>query len=163
LAYNLLFRAIEYGIQSACAEKGLSILCYSPLAQGLLTGKFASADEVPAGRARTRHFSKNRAGTRHGQEGCEAETFPAVERIRSLCRRINEPMDRVSLAWLLHQPGVASVLAGARNPAQIQKNAAAGDLELSADVLRELTEITDELKRALGPNPDMWQGESRIR
>ncbi|MCD6289730.1 MAG: aldo/keto reductase [Anaerolineae bacterium] len=163
LPYSLLWRAIEYEIKPKCEENGIGILCYSPLVQGLLTGKFASADDVPEGRARTRHFSKNRPLTRHGEEGCEEETFAAIERIRQISEEIGQPMARVALAWLLHQSGVVSVLAGARHPEQIRENARAADLKLSSDVLTALTEATEELKQKLGPNPDMWQSESRFR
>jgi aryl-alcohol dehydrogenase-like predicted oxidoreductase len=163
LPYNLLCRAIEYEIRQKCAEEEIGILCYIPLQQGILTGRFSTADEVPEARARTRHFSKARPRSRHGEPGCEDETFAAVERIRRISHRIREPMARVAIAWLLQQPGVTSVIAGARNPDEIRQNAEAADLELSPKVIRELTEATDEVKRTLGPNPDMWQSESRFR
>jgi myo-inositol catabolism protein IolS len=163
LPYSLLWRAVEYQIRQQCVDERVGILCYSPLAQGLLTGKFGSPDEVPAGRARTRHFSSARPQVRHGEAGCEAETFAAIERIRTMCDEIHRPMAQVALAWLLHQPGVTAVIAGARNPDQIRQTAQAADLELSPETLGELTEATEPLKRILGPNPDMWQSESRLR
>jgi len=163
LAYSLLFRAIEYEIQPVCVEHGIGILCYSPLAQGLLTGKFATPDDVPAGRARTRHFSRNREGVRHGEEGCEEETFAAIERVRSISDKVGRPMAEVSLAWLLAQPAVTAVIAGARNAEQAKANAQAGDLELPDEIIQQLAEATDELKEKLGPNPDMWQAQPRIR
>jgi aryl-alcohol dehydrogenase-like predicted oxidoreductase len=163
LPYNLLCRAIEYEIRQKCAEEEIGILCYIPLQQGILTGRFSSADEVPEARARTRHFSKTRPRSRHGEPGCEDETFAAVERIRRIADGIHEPMARVAIAWLLHQPGVTSVITGARNPNEIRQNAEAADLELSPQAIRELTEATEEVKRTLGPNPDMWQSESRFR
>ena len=163
LPYNLLCRAIEYKIRQKCAEEEIGILCYIPLQQGILTGRFSSADEVPEARARTRHFSKARPRSRHGEPGCEDETFAAVERIRRITERIHEPMARVAIAWLLQQSGVTSVIAGARNPDEIRQNAEAADLELSPQAIRELTEATEEVKRTLGPNPDMWQSASRFR
>jgi myo-inositol catabolism protein IolS len=165
LPYNMLFRAIEYDIAPRCVERVMGILCYCPLAQGLLTGKFASADDVPAGRARTRHFSSARSGTRHGEEGHEKETFAAIARIGRLAASLGEPMERVALAWLLRQPGVATVIAGARSPEQVRDNAAAAALDLSNDTVAELSAATEALKRAMGPNPDMWQaaGQSRLR
>jgi len=163
LPYNLLCRAIEYGIRQKCIDEDVGILCYIPLLQGLLTGKFSSPDEVPQARARTRHFSKDRPRARHGEAGCEAETFAAIGEIRRISDRMHEPMAKVAIAWLLHQPGVTSVIAGSRNPDQIRRNAEAVDLELSSEVIDELTEATEEVKRKLGPNPDMWQSESRFR
>ncbi|HUX75094.1 MAG TPA: aldo/keto reductase, partial [Anaerolineae bacterium] len=143
LPYSLLWRAVEYQIRPQCVDEKIGILCYSPLAQGLLTGKFGSPDEVPAGRARTRHFSKARPQVRHGEAGCEAETFAAIERIRHTCDEMHRPMAQVALAWLLHQPGVTAVIAGARRPDQIRQTAQAADLELSPETLGELTEATE--------------------
>jgi len=165
LPYSLLSRAIEYAIQQKCIGAGIGILCYSPLAQGLLTGKFSSPDEVPEGRARTRHFSKERPQTRHGEAGCEAETFAALEEIHRLSARVHAPMATLALAWLLHQSGVTTVIAGARHPDQIVQAAHAADLQLSHETMAELTAATDTVKRMLSPNPDLWQpaAESRFR
>ena len=163
MPYGLLWRAIEYETRKVCVQNGVGILCYSPLSQGLLTGKFASADEVPEGRTRTRHFSKYRPQARHGEDGQEAETFEVIESVRRICAELNKPMAQVALAWPLHQPGVTSVLVGARTPAQIMENARAADLELSADILEKLDEATADLKAKLGPNQDMYEGEPRSR
>jgi myo-inositol catabolism protein IolS len=163
LPYSLLWRAIEYQIRQRCVDEGLGILCYSPLAQGLLTGKFSSPDEVPAGRARTRHFSAERPQVRHGEAGCEAQVFAALEKIRRICDELGQPMAKVALAWLSRQPGVTSVIAGARKPEQIQQTALAADLTLSPETVGALSEATEEVKRALGSNPDMWQSEGRFR
>ena len=162
LAYNLLFRAIEFEIAPFCLENRISITPYSSLAQGLLTGKFAHADEVPEGRARTRHFSGDRPQARHGQPGAEAETFEAIAQIRRISDDVGIPMNRMALAWLLAQPGVASVVAGARNAEQARANALAADLDLGADTIAALSAATDALKRKLGANADMWSGEPRI-
>ena len=163
LPYSLLWRGIEYGIKQQCEDSGAGILCYSPIAQGLLAGKFGSADEVPEGRARTRHFSKSRRLTRHGEDGCETETFETIERVRDICARIGAPMAEVALAWLLHQSGVTAVLAGARKPDQIRQNARASALHLQPSVLRELTLASEALKTALGTNLDQYQSDSRFR
>jgi aryl-alcohol dehydrogenase-like predicted oxidoreductase len=165
LPYSLLARAIEYEIQPKCLDEGIGILAYSPLMQGLLTGKFASPDEVPEGRARTRHFSRERPGTRHGEPGCEGATFAAIDEIQELCDELGVPMAQVALAWVLAQPGVTSVLAGARHPEQIAETAQAAELNLAPEVLERLTRITEEVKRALGPHPDPWEApaDSRFR
>ncbi|MBN1287834.1 MAG: aldo/keto reductase [Anaerolineae bacterium] len=161
--YNLLWRAIEHTIQPKCVAHGVGILAYSPLMQSLLTGKFASADEVPETRARTRLFSTARPHTRHGEAGQEAAAFAAIDAVRNISREVGASMAEVALAWVAHQPGVASVLAGARNPAQVRQNSAAAGLTLAPDVIEALNRATDPLKQALGPNPDMWLSESRYR
>jgi len=164
LAYNLLFRAIEYDIAPLCVEQQVSIAPYSPLQHGILTGKFATLADIPDERARTRHFAAtNRTMTRHGEPGAEAETAVALTDIRAICDAGGLPMAHVALAWLLAQPGVATVIAGARNPAQIHANAEAAALKLPDNVLVALTQATDSLKAALGPNPDMWQSDANSR
>jgi aryl-alcohol dehydrogenase-like predicted oxidoreductase len=71
-------------------------------------------------------------------------------------------MGRVSLAWLLAQPGVTSVVVGARNAGQASENARAADLELSPVVIRRLARATDKVRAYVGRNADMWQTESRL-
>jgi aryl-alcohol dehydrogenase-like predicted oxidoreductase len=163
LPYSLLWRAIEFELQAQCVRSKTSILCYSPLAQGLLSGKFGSADEVPEGRARTRSFSTERPLARHGEPGQEQETFAAIERIRQIAAQADIPMAELSLAWLLHQPRVTSVLVGGRNPSQVMRNIQAGTRDLAEDILVELDQATAPLKSALGPSIDPYQSQSRIR
>lgn len=163
LPYNLLWRAIEAEIMPLCREHDISVTCYSPIAQGMLTGKFDSPDEVPDGRARTRHFSSDRPQTRHGEPGCERLTFESIARIREIADGLGRPMAEVALAWLIAQPGVASVIAGARNAEQMTQNAQAMQTPLPADAIQALDAATRDLKRELGSDPDMWQSTSRYR
>lgn len=162
LPYSLLWRAIEFAIQPLCVKDEVGILCYSPLCQGLLTGKFASAAEVPETRARTRLFSSQRPHSRHGQAGCEAETFAALAEIATICKAIHLPMGRVALAWLLAQGAVTSAIAGARTAAQAFDNAKAADLKLPSDVIAKLSTATEKVKQAMGANADCWQAQSRM-
>ncbi|MGQ9662529.1 MAG: aldo/keto reductase [Kiritimatiellia bacterium] len=162
VAYNLLFRAVEFEILPFCRQLGLPLLAYSPLMQGLLTGKFVSLEDVPAERRRIRHYSSTHPGTLHGEPGAESETFAAVAAIRRIAERLDQPMGHVAIAWLLAQPGVACVIGGARNAAQARFNAQAADLHLAREILDELNQVTELLKQKLGPNADMWQSASRI-
>lgn len=164
MSYSMIWRALEYEILPFCREQGVGIICWGPLSEGMLTGKYRTADEVPTGRRATRYFSKDRPETSHGEEGSEKLTFATIDRIRRISNRIGQPMSAVALAWLLHQPGVTAVLAGGRRPEQILQNARAGDLMLSPESLAELTNATEELKQALGANQDMYltAGQSRI-
>jgi aryl-alcohol dehydrogenase-like predicted oxidoreductase len=139
------------------------MLCYSPLAQGLLTGRYTNADQVPPERARTRHFAATRPQSRHGEPGLESETFEAVRKVKQICEELGLPMADVALAWLLHQPTVTSVLAGASRPDQIVQNAKAAKIKLPPDVLKKLDQATQVVKEKMGKNPDMWQAASRIR
>ncbi|MCU0521661.1 MAG: aldo/keto reductase [Anaerolineae bacterium] len=164
LAYNLLFRAIEYEIVPMCLKHGVSVAPYSPLLHGILTGKFATLDDIPNERARTRHFSSlRRPMTRHGGPGAEAETAAAFVQIRKICDDAGLPMTNVALAWLLRQPAVTTVIAGARSPEQVRANALAVELVLSDDIVTALTVATEPLKTAFGTNADMWENERNTR
>ena len=165
LPYSLLWRAIEFEIQPQCVAENISILPYSPLNQALLTGRYRNADEMPYSRTRTRHFRPDRRDSRHNTPGVEAETFAAVEAIRQICADIGQEMVHVALAWLLHKPAVDCVLAGARNPKQVESNVIAAGLSLSAETVQRLDDATADLKAKLGPDPDMWGtgADSRYR
>jgi aryl-alcohol dehydrogenase-like predicted oxidoreductase len=163
LPYNLIWRTIEDEIMPACARRKISVTAYMPLMQGMLAGKYQSAADVPDSRARTRHFSSQRAQTRHGEAGAEEETFDAITKIRAICDGAGIPMAQAALSWVLHQPNIASVIVGLRNPDQVRANVAAADVRLSSSVLRALGEATDPLKKILGPNPDLWQAGPNCR
>lgn len=162
IVYSLLTRAIEFDIRDACISRNIGILCYSPLAQGLLTGKFRSVEDVPPGRRRTRHFAGHHSLSRHEGPGCEAATFAAIAAVHSICERVGRPMAEVALAWAMAQPGVTSVIAGARNAAQVHENVKSAARTLDRAILAELDVATAEVKRQLGNNPDLWAKASRI-
>jgi aryl-alcohol dehydrogenase-like predicted oxidoreductase len=163
--YSLLWRMVESEILPYCGEQNIGVLAYSPLMHGLLADKYRTADEVPPGRARTRHFGSHRPLTRHGEPGCERETFAALDAVRGICRELGRTMADVALAWCLQQPGVACVIAGAASGEQVRRNAASLEQPLPDEALRRLADATQALLDALGPNPDLWQSaaDSRFR
>jgi len=163
IAYNMLYRATEFEVSPLLEKHGVGILCYSPLAQGLLAGRFDSADSVPTGRARTRHFSGDREEARHGEAGCEDATFKAIAEIKAVAEEQNLPMGGMALAWLLSRPCVTSVLVGASRPDQVQRNVEAADIELSAETIARLDAASEPVKAALGPSLDMWASPPRMR
>lgn len=163
LAYSLLFRAIETEILPKCRQIGTGVLAYSSVAQGLLTGKYSRLEEVDDERARIRLYSKDRPGTVHEEDGCEKEVDEALVKIRAICDELHQPMANVALAWVLKQPGITAVLAGARHPRQITANVQAVDLDLTDDVISALTAATEAVKSKLGPNADPWRTASRIQ
>ncbi|MGA2065781.1 MAG: aldo/keto reductase [Thermoguttaceae bacterium] len=162
LPYSLLWRAVEYEILPWCRAHATGLLCYSPLAQGLLTGKFRAPQEVPDKRARTRLFSARRPLTRHGEPGCQDEAFAAIDALRAIAAEVGQALSRVAVAWLLHQPGVAAVVAGARDARQAADNAQAAEVELDDAVTRRLAEATETVKQIIGANADPWEHVSRM-
>lgn len=164
VAYNLLFRAVEFDLLPAYQAAGIPLLCYSPIMQGLLAGKFTKAEEVPEDRARTRHFASSWPQARHGEAGAEAQTFATIAALKTFAEQHGYHMVHMSLAWLLAQAGVGSVIVGARNAQQAAFNAEAANMKLADADLNVLNTLTDALKTELGPNADLWQGgeDSRL-
>jgi myo-inositol catabolism protein IolS len=163
LPYSLLWRVIEQEILPVCLANHVGLMCYSPLSQGLLTGRYANGAEVPPGLARTRYYASSRADGQHGEAGCEEEVFTALAGIRKIADELGQSMAAVALAWLRQQPGVATILVGARSPEELKQNLPAQELQLSPDVIRALSEVTEPVKAKLGNNPDMWMVPSRMR
>lgn len=163
LPYNLVWRGIERAVLPLCRANGIGVICYSPLAQGVLTGRYANADDMPAGLARTRLYSGERPMSEHGESGHEEELFKAVGEIGRIAADVGEPMAAVALAWLRQQAGVTSLLVGARNADEVHRNLPSLDLTLSAEILLRLAQVTETLKAALGESLDMWYVPSRMR
>ena len=163
LPFSLLWRALEFAIKPACVESGVGIICYSPLAQGLLTGRYATADHVPPGLSRTRHFNRDRKQAIHGEDGCEAATFDAIAAVGDIAQGLGEHPAKVSLAWALAQEGVTSLLVGARNADEVVLNIPSFDYDLPPDAVSALSAATDALKAALGANADLWHSPGRMR
>ncbi|XP_067939018.1 aldo-keto reductase IolS-like [Watersipora subatra] len=161
ICYNLLSRGCEFEILPYCVEKNISILPYSPLQQGLLSGKYLQTADVPEGRRRTRHFhSSSTELSRHGQSGCEKELFEAISGIKALCETEKIKMSSTALAWLLRQPQVSSVVVGAASSDQILANT---ELPyISDDLDTRLKKISEPLKESLGSNCDFWGETSRV-
>ena len=163
LPYSLLWRTIEEEIVPLCEEYEVSVASYSSLMHGLLADKFDSPDDVPEGRARTRHFSGDRPQARHDEAGAEEETFETLDRIREICEEEGIEMSKAAIRWNLTRPQVDTVIAGARSPEQVRENVDAVELTLSEEATDSLTEVTEGLKQTLGPNPDLWESDSRYR
>jgi len=164
VAYNLLARAVELEIIPTVGKARMNILAYSPLMQGLLTGKFKSLDEVPEARQRTRHFSSEKKLARHGEPGHEALTRDVLEGIRHIAVEIDRSLPELALRWLLDRRDsrVSSVIVGARNAEQVKRNMAAAAQPLSDETIRALDTVTEPLKNAMGSNADLWESPGRI-
>ncbi len=163
LPYNLLWRPIEDEILPLCRKNGIGLMVYCPLAQGLLTGRYANADEVPNGVARSRLFSGERPMAMHDGPGMEDEMFEAIATIRKISDDAAQPPAAVSLAWLRREEAVTALLVGARSAAEVRMNLPAFELDLPDDAAAALSAATDGIKAELHGNPDMWKQPGRMR
>lgn len=158
VCYNLIFRAPEFEIFPFCEQHGIATFAYSPLMQGILTGRWNTPDEVPTYRARSRHFDGKRDKSRHGEAGHEALLFETLARLRAISDEVGIPLSDLALAYPLHRPCVITVIAGATKPEQVASNLRAASLQMSPELIAKLNAATEDLKNAMGLNCDLWQG-----
>jgi len=156
LGYNLVFPVIEHEIVPACLRHDVAILVYMPLAQGILSCRWKSLEDIPQARRRTRHFAHNRSGVRHNEPGCEELLSKTLGHLDELAADLACPPATLALAWVMDQPGVTSVIIGARNPAQLQRNTAVLDFELDDATRARLDALSQPFKEVFGKNADMW-------
>lgn len=133
--YNFLDRGIEKDVIPACRSGGIGILAYSPLAQGVLTGKYRGG-QIPEG---------SRASDPKALEGMKWRLTPAdlakVDALSAIASDAGISTSTLALAWCLRAEQVATVICGARNVEQLKANVAAADLELPSELLSHMEGI----------------------
>lgn len=132
--YSLLVRNVEAELAPFCRSEGVGMMVYSPLARGLLTGKYRQGEPLPEG-------TRGAAGERMLQQLMTEQNFGRVEPFRELCAQWELPMARVATAWVLANPAVTSAIVGASRPEQITDAVAAAALKLSGDQKQALDAI----------------------
>ncbi|WP_424928576.1 aldo/keto reductase [Amaricoccus tamworthensis] len=137
--YNLLDRGLELEVLPCCLENNVSLVPWSPLGGGWLTGKY-SPDTLPTGK--TRLGEDPGRGMEAWELRNNARTKAVLETLTSIAERLNRPPAHVALAWLTARPGVASVLVGARTCEQLADNLAAADLVLDQADQDALTKVS---------------------
>jgi aryl-alcohol dehydrogenase-like predicted oxidoreductase len=139
--YNLLDQQVEAELVPACQQHGLALIAYSPLAGGVLTGKYRPAEPLPPGSraARVGPVARGRPG--HLPVLSDANLHRA-QRLAEIAAAREESPARLAIAWLLHQPTVAATIMGASTVEQLEQNLAAADLDLSPTDLAALSALT---------------------
>lgn len=146
--YSLFWRQVEKDAMSYCIENNISIIAYSPLAQGLLTGKFAPDHEfAPA---------DNRAKNKLFQGENFQRAQQALEKLRPIAEQYNCTLAQLALAWLIAQPQT-NAIAGARYPQQAIDNAKAAQVQLSPADIAQIDAIGRIVTDHLDNNQVMWE------
>jgi aryl-alcohol dehydrogenase-like predicted oxidoreductase len=128
--YSALWRKPEAEVIPVCEANGITQIVWSPLAQGVLTGKYAPGAKVPSDSR-----AANRSMNRFINQWLDDDTLTAVQRLRPIADEAGITMSQLALAWLLHRPNVSAVIVGATRPEQVRENVAAADVKLSGDTL----------------------------
>jgi aryl-alcohol dehydrogenase-like predicted oxidoreductase len=134
--YHLASRELERELVPACVEYGIGILPWSPLAGGLLTGKYRKGQSAPAG-SRMEKWKE-----RYDRFDQDPRNWQIVEALVEVASEVDRAPGQVALAWLLHKPAVCSVVMGARTTAQLDDNLGAADLDLTPAQLKKLDDAT---------------------
>lgn len=149
--YSLFWRQVERDAMPYCIENNISIIAYSPLAQGLLTGKFGPGHQFDP--------VDNRAKNKLFQGENYERAQQALEKLRPIASRHHASLGNLALAWLIAQPQTNAIV-GARNAEQAAANAKAADVQLSPDELQEIDAIGRIVTDHLDENPVMWNWSS---
>jgi aryl-alcohol dehydrogenase-like predicted oxidoreductase len=136
--YSLLWREPEREVIPVCAANGISQIAWSPLAQGVLTGKYRPGERPPE----DSRMASDEMGWAMGRYSSDA-VLARVDRLRPIAGRLGITPAQLALAWVLRGPDVASAIVGASRPEQVRDNAGASGVELDRATL-------EEIDRALG-------------
>ena len=139
--YSMLWRVIEDEVVPASREAGVSQIVWSPIAQGVLTGKYRPGHSYPAGSRAT--DEKGGANTISGF--LNDEVLTAVQRLRPLAEALDLTMSQLAVAWVLQNDNVAAAIIGASRPEQVHENAAAAGVRLPAETLTAIDEVLGDL------------------
>lgn len=157
MPYSLVWRLAEYQLSPVMESKHIPLWAYSPLAQGLLTGKFRTLEDVPVNRRANRMYDAKWGQGRHTDGGFEKEIFAFLDRLRALCGETGYSMSALSLGFLKSRKIIGSILVGARNIGQLEQNLEAYETEIPEDVIQKLDEMSAELRGQMGKNADLWE------
>jgi aryl-alcohol dehydrogenase-like predicted oxidoreductase len=144
--YSMLWRGPETELIPFCAENGISQIVWSPLAQGVLTGKYKPGEAPPEGSRAT-----NDAMNYFMDRAKDDRVLERVQGLQPIAEELGITMAQLALAWVLREPNVASAIVGASRPQQVEDNAAASGIELDADVLRRIDEALADSVSYEGP------------
>lgn len=138
--YSMLYRIIEPDVVPTCQELGIGQVVFSPIAQGVLTGKYKPGEAPPAGSRAT-----DKDGSQFIQRLLNDETLTRVQKLQPIADGEGLTMAQLAIAWVLHNDNVSTAITGASRPEQVEANAAAADKKLSADTLAAIDEALGDI------------------
>jgi aryl-alcohol dehydrogenase-like predicted oxidoreductase len=137
--YSALYRVIEAEVIPASEELGIGQIVWSPLAQGVLTGKYRPGQPPPAGSRAT----DEKSGANFISRLLQDDVLDAVQRLRPLAEQAGLSMAQLGVAWVLQNPNVSSAIVGATRPEQLEDNVKASGVKLDAELLKRIDEVLE--------------------
>ncbi|AMM20694.1 aldo/keto reductase [Frondihabitans sp. PAMC 28766] len=139
--YSLLWRVIEGEVVPASKELGISQIVWSPIAQGVLTGKYKKGQDLPEGSRAT----DEKGGAGMISRWLKDDVLEAVAALEPIANDLGLTQAQLSLAWVLNNDNVASAIIGASRPEQVTSNAVASGVKLEADVVARIEQVFEGL------------------
>ncbi|WP_435589460.1 aldo/keto reductase family protein [Micromonospora chalcea] len=137
--YSMLWRVIETEVIPASEELGIGQIVWSPMAQGVLSGKYLPGQPPPAGSRAT----DEKSGANFIARFLNDDVLTRVQRLKPLAEQAGLTMAQLAVAWVLQSPNVASAIVGASRPEQVHDNVKAAGVKLDADLLKAIDEIVE--------------------
>ncbi|MHA7291564.1 aldo/keto reductase family protein [Arthrobacter sp. MDT3-24] len=138
--YNMLWRVIEPEVVPVCEELGITQVCWSPLAQGVLSGKYG-ASTVPAGS----RFTADDGGLKTEHKFMQPEVLERVEKLKPIAADLGVPLATLAVAWVLANPNVSAAIVGASRPEQLDATVKAADLALGQETLDRIDGVLGDV------------------
>ncbi|WP_375771314.1 aldo/keto reductase family protein [Archangium gephyra] len=135
--YSMLWRVIEGEVVPTSQELGVGQIVWSPIAQGVLTGKYKPGQKPPEGSRAT----DEKGGSRFIQRFMTDDVLTRVQQLKPVADGVGLSLAQLAVAWVLQNPNVASAIIGASRPEQVKENVKAAGVKLSGDVMRRIDEI----------------------
>jgi len=151
--YSMLWRVIESEVIPMCAKEGISQIVWSPMAQGVLTGKYLPGKKAPAGSR-----ARDKSGSAMISRWMRDEVLETVQKLQPIADSLDLTMGQLALAWALQNKNVASVIMGATKASQVKDNVKASGVKLEPATMRAIDEALGNLPErnpalTVSPNP----------
>jgi aryl-alcohol dehydrogenase-like predicted oxidoreductase len=137
--YSMLWRVIEAEVVPTCEELGIGQVVWSPMAQGVLSGKYLPGQPPPAGSRAT----DEKSGANFVSAWLRDDVLTAVQRLKPIADGVGLTLPQLAIAWVLQNPNVSSAIVGATRPEQVRDNVKASGVKLDAGTLKAIDEVTD--------------------
>jgi len=137
--YSMLWRAIEGDVVPVCVSLGISQIVFSPIAQGVLTGKYRPGEQPPTDSRAT----DEKGGADTIKRWMRDDVLRRVQQLAPLAEDAGLSMAQLAVAWVLQNDNVSSAIIGASRPEQVHDNAAAAGVKLEEDLLAKIDEVLD--------------------
>jgi aryl-alcohol dehydrogenase-like predicted oxidoreductase len=152
--YSALWRVIEAEVVPLSQREGIGQIVWSPMAQGVLTGKYLPGKKAPAGSRAT----DKKSGAAMISRWMKDDVLEAVQLLKPIAESVDLSMSQLALAWVLQNPNVSSAIMGATKPAQIKDNVKASGVKLPAEVMKAIDGAIGKVaerdpKKNVSPNP----------